>query len=71
MSIQLAPEIEARLREEAAALGVSVDEFLRNALAAYRRPPNGAASEVRRGPYTDRKAEMSWVSHSDPQFIGK
>ena len=69
MSIQLAPEIEAGLRAEAAALGISVDSLIVNAVKAYLGdlPP----SATRRVPSRDRSAEMTWASHPDAQFIGK
>ena len=71
MSIQLAPEIEARLRDEARARGVTIDDLVSAALTTYGRPSNGAPPDVRRGPYTQRTAEMAWLSRPDPQFIGK
>jgi hypothetical protein len=69
MSIQLAPEIEAGLRAEAAALGISVDALIASAVKAYLG--DGAATSPRSAPVRDRTAEMAWASHPDPEFIGK
>jgi hypothetical protein len=62
MSIQLAPEIETRLRAEAAGLGISVDALITNGVEAYLR---------RRVSLRDRSAETRWASHPDAQFIRK
>lgn len=69
MSIQLSSEIEARLRAEAAALGVSVDELITNALQAYLRNGTGAMSN--RISSRDRSAEMAWAANPDIRFAGK
>jgi hypothetical protein len=69
MSIQLAPDIEAGLRAEAAALGLSLDALIANAVNAYLR--NGTPTAPRRVSSRDRSAEMTWASHPDAQFIGK
>ena len=68
MSIQLAPEIEAGLRAEAAALGISVDALIAGAVKAYLH--DGPSPVPRRVPSGDRAAEMKWASHPDAQFIG-
>jgi hypothetical protein len=69
MSIQLAPDIEAGLRAEASALGISVDALVARAVRAYLRDGTPAApSQVSS---RDRSAEMTWASHPDAQFIGK
>jgi Family of unknown function (DUF5678) len=71
MSIQLAPDIEAGLRAEAAARGVDVDALIATALRAYLReapPPVPASRQV---PSRDRSAEMAWAASPDAQFIGK
>jgi hypothetical protein len=65
MSIQLAPEIEAGLRAEAAALGIGVDALIASAVKAYLH------DAPRRVVSRDRSAEMTWASHPDAQFIGK
>lgn len=69
MSIQLAPEIEAGLRADAAALGISVDALIASAVKSYLR--DGASTAPRRVSSRDRSAEMTWASHPDAQFIGK
>lgn len=71
MSIHLAPATEARLREEVARLGVSVDDFLLDAIAAYHRLAHATPPRVRQGPNTDRTAEMAWIAQPDPRFIGQ
>ena len=67
-SIQLAPEIEAGLRAQAAALGISVDALIAGAVKAYLR--DGTPTS-RRMASRNRSAEMTWASHPDAQFIGK
>ena len=69
MSIQLAPEIEAGLRAEAAALGMSVDALIANAVRAYLR--NGTPTAPGPAVSRDRSAEMKWASQRDAQFVGK
>lgn len=69
MSIQLAPEIEAGLRAQAAALGISVDALIAGAVRAFLR--NGTTAAAHRVSSRDRSAEMTWASHPDAQFIGK
>ena len=69
MSIQLAPDIEAGLRAEAAALGISVDALIASAVKAYLRV--GTLTPPRRVSSGERSAEMTWASHPDAQFIGK
>ncbi|HVW83184.1 MAG TPA: DUF5678 domain-containing protein [Bryobacteraceae bacterium] len=69
MSIQLAPEIEAGLRAEAAALGISVDALVASAVTAYLR--DGIPTAPNRVRSRDRSAEMTWASRPGAQFIGK
>ena len=72
MGIQLAPDIEAGLRTEAAARGMEVDALIATAVKAYLRdapaPPVPASRQV---PSRDRSAEMAWAASPDMQFIGK
>lgn len=72
MSIQLAPEIEAGLRAEAAARGMDIDALIATAVKAYlgdavapRVPPS------RRVHPRDGSAEMAWAASPDAQFAGK
>lgn len=74
MSIQLAPEIEAGLRAEAAARGVSMATLITEAVGAYLGkkafstiPPGSSRS----GSYRDRRAEMAWASNPNPQCFGQ
>ncbi|HKD08056.1 MAG TPA: DUF5678 domain-containing protein [Bryobacteraceae bacterium] len=69
MSIQLAPEIEAGLRAEAAALGISIDALIANAVKAYLG--SGTLSTAHSVPSRDRSAEVKWASRPDAQFVGK
>jgi hypothetical protein len=69
MSIQLAPDIEAGLRAEAAALGISVDALIASAVKAYLR--DGVPTPPRQMSSHERSAEMTWATHPDAQFIGK
>lgn len=72
MSIQLAPDIEAGLRAEAAARGMDVSALIATAVKVYLRetqPPPVATP--RRVPSRARSAEMVWASRPDPRFLGK
>jgi hypothetical protein len=72
MSIQLAPDIEAGLRAEAAARGMDVDLLIATAVDAYlREAPALARPTSRPAPSRDRSAEMAWVASPDDQFLGK
>ena len=62
-------DLEAGLRAEAAALGISVDALIASAVKAYLR--DGTSPAARRIPSRDRSAEMAWASHPDAQFTGK
>jgi hypothetical protein len=72
MSIQLAPEIEAGLRAEAAARGMDVDALIATAVNVYLRealaPQVPASRQVH---FRDRSAEMAWAANPDAQFLGK
>ena len=71
MSIQLGPETEARLRQEAAERGLPVDEYISLALAGYRRSGNSTSAEIRSADSINRTAEMAWILHPSPEFVGK
>ena len=72
MSIQLAPDIEAGLRAEAAARGMDVDALISTAVKAYlRETPSTPVLTTRRGLARTRSAEMTWASSPDVQFFGK
>jgi hypothetical protein len=72
MSIQLAPDIEAGLRAEAAARGMDVDALIATAVKAYlRETPPRPVPALRRIPSRARSAEMVWTSNPDTQFLGK
>jgi hypothetical protein len=72
MSIQLAPDIEAGLRAEAAARGMDVDSLIATAVKAYlRETPTRPVPTPRRVPSRARSAEMAWASSPDTQFLGK
>ena len=70
MSIKLSPDIEAGLRAEADARGVSVDALVAEAVNNYLKK-NGSPPSVRRVPFQDRQAEMAWAAKPDPQYFGK
>ena len=67
MSLQVAPEIEAKVREVAAARGVSTDMVLDEALQLLqkRRP----APVVPEG--GDSSREMAWVARPDLTFVNQ
>ena len=67
MSMQLVPEIEASLREEATARGLSVDQLIQEALALYRKE---SPMPVRSG-YLERHREMAWAQKPDMRFLGE
>jgi hypothetical protein len=76
MNIQLAPHIEAGLRDEAAARGVDVSELVAAAVGAYLRETipnkrNAVAPFPVRVSSRARSAEMAWACSPDPQFFGK
>ena len=70
MSIELAPDIEAGLRAEAAARGIDVDALIATAVRAYLRE-TPSASTTRRVPARARSVEVAWASSPDAQFFGK
>jgi hypothetical protein len=70
MSIQLAPEIEAGLRAEAAARGMDVDALIASAVRAYLRETT-TQFRTTQVPARDRSAEMAWAARPDAQFFGK
>ncbi len=71
MSIQLAPEVEAGLRAEADARGVSVDALVATAVNAWLHESRGMNSAARRVARRDRSAEMAWLAKPAAEFIGK
>ncbi len=72
MSIQLAPDIEAGLRAEAAARGMGVDMLIATAVKAYLgETAIPSIPAPRRVPSRARSAEMAWASSPDAQFSGK
>jgi len=71
MSIQLAPDIEAGLRTEAAARGMDMDTLIVIAVSAYLREAQAAIPTPRQAASHDRSAEMAWAASPDARFIGK
>ena len=72
MSIQLAPDIEAGLRAEAAARGMDVDALIATAVKAYLLAmPSPPVPATRRIDARARSAEMTWAASPDSQFFGK
>jgi hypothetical protein len=73
MSIQLAPEIEAELRAEAEARGVSMATLIIEAVAAYFRKTNPSLvpQVSTRVQFRDRRAEMAWAAKPNPDYFGK
>lgn len=72
MSIQLAHDIEAGLRAEAAARGMDVDALIATAVKAYLlETPSTSVPTTRRVPARARAAEMTWASSPDARFFGK
>jgi hypothetical protein len=69
MNIPLTPEMEANLTAEAAARGISIEGLFAEALNAYLG--KSQSPDMRRVPFQDRRAEMRWVAHPDPQYVGK
>ena len=71
MSIQLAPDIEAGLRAEAAARGMDVDALIATAVKAYLgETPTPPVPTPRRVPSSSSfQAEMAWASKPGHQFF--
>ena len=69
MSLQVAPEIEARVREVAAARGVSVDAVLDEALRLLQKRRDAPVS--RRVPEVDSSREMAWIAKPDLQYVNQ
>jgi hypothetical protein len=69
MSIQLAPDVEAGLRAEAAARGMDVDVLIATAVSVYLREVPAPAT-TRQAPSRDRSAEMAWAASPDARFMG-
>ena len=67
MSMQLVPEIEASLREEATARGLSIDQVIQEALALYRKESPMPV----RSAYLERRREMAWIQKPDLRFLGE
>jgi hypothetical protein len=68
--LQIAPEIEARVRQEAAARGVSVDRVLNEALKLYQ--DRHELPVVRRVPdFQDSTREMAWAANPDLQYVNE
>jgi hypothetical protein len=70
MSIQLTPEVEARIRASAAARGMDVDALITKAVKAYLRETPSLPRNSQT-PGRDRSAEMAWAGRPDPQYFGK
>jgi hypothetical protein len=73
MSIQLSPDIEARLRRlraEADARGMDVNALIATAVQAWLRETT-MPLQTTQVPSRDRSAEMAWASSPDAQFFGK
>ncbi len=71
MSIQLAPEIEAGLRAEAAARGVSLDVLIATAVKAWLREGTGTPTVFPAALSNNRSAEIAWAANPDARFAGK
>ncbi len=69
MSIQLAPDIEAGLRAEAAGRGMDVSTLISAAVRAYLGETPVPA--VRPTPSRPRAAELAWASRPEARFIGQ
>ena len=69
MSLQVAPELEARVRDLAAARGVSVDVMLEEALRLFQKRSD--APVVRRVPEVDSSREMAWIATPDLQYVNQ
>jgi len=70
MKLDVAPDIEAKLRAEATGRGVTIDAVLREALAAYVSSTKRARAGTGQGG-KNRDAEMTWFLDPDPQFVGQ
>jgi hypothetical protein len=71
MSIQLAPEVEAALRAEATARGVSVEVILTEAFKIYETQQKRAQIHSALTPLKDRSVEIAWTVHPDSRYGGE
>jgi hypothetical protein len=69
MIVQLAPDIEAGIRAEAAARGVDVDTLIATAVQEYVR--EAAAPVLLPEPSGGRSAELAWAARPAPEYFGK
>jgi len=69
MIVQLAPDLEAGIRAEAAARGVDVDTLIATAVQAYVREAPAPVS--RPDPWRSRSAELGWAASPAPEYFGK
>ena len=70
MSLQVSPEIEAKIREEAAARGVSVDAVLDEAARLLEKRRNAPVSR-RVENYVYPAREMAWIAKPDMQYVNQ
>jgi hypothetical protein len=70
MSIHLLPEVEAGLRAEADARGVSVDSLIAEVLARYVRQ-GAVKTSINRVAFNARKSELAWAANPDGRYSGK
>jgi len=71
MSIQVPPEIEGRLRAEAAARGVSVDTVILEALDLYGQRRGNNSGVTGRAPFNDRRQEIAWTIKPNLKYLGE
>ena len=70
MSLQVSPEIEAKIREEASARGVSVDAVLDEAARLLEKRRNAPVSR-RVENYVYPAREMDWIMEPDMQYVNQ
>lgn len=70
MMVEIPSELEAALRKEAEAKGVTVDSLVREVMIQHSRR-NVGMPRPRLTPFRDRSAEMEWSRHPDPRFYGQ
>ena len=71
MSLQNAPEIEAKVRDEAEARGVSIDVVLNEAVQFLRKSRETPRAVRRVGTYKDRSREIAWAAKPDPRYLNQ
>jgi len=64
--IQLAPDVENAVRDEAASRGISIDVLIREALDAIRAKPTPAPRDP-----TTHEVRARWIAEHSKEYLGQ